>query len=185
MLIPILLVIGITPAYADHIVCITTPCPTDHEDQPGIGWKIRTWFEDRFEKVFPSLRAQFGESERKEVVNDLKSGLVVAQERINRVQEKLGIDSIREIADVNEINKVYREFLTVESIRDKNLQQQKANELDQKVNRMKIVQQGCEKPINTMSILNSDNYYETLRNNFCNKTLKNVDVNQARGYLGI
>lgn len=165
------------------IFCITTPC--EQPASPGFFWQLRTFLEDKMEQAVPTLRTHFGESERKSVLTDLKDGVVVAQERIDRVEEKLGDSAIKDLAEVNDLNKVYNEFLEVEQIQDKALQKQKAIELDSKVNSMEVVQEGCEKPIRTMDILKSENYYETLRNDFCNKTLKDIDVNTAKSYLGL
>lgn len=170
----ILVLVGMSPAYAQTI----------SEDRPlSIGDRIRFIIEDALESFIPELRQQFGDNLRTQILDDLDNGIVVAQERIDRVQEKIGFESIRELADINELNKLHEEFKEISRLTGEQ-QRIKAAEFDQKVNRLTIVTQGCERPINTMDILNSDNYYETLRNDFCKKTLEHIDFEKAKSYAG-
>lgn len=189
----IILIVGMSPAYAlSHIVAEVRANEPQVEPQdfgtplttPGFFLQIQFFIQDRLESIFPDLRTSFGESARQSILEDLAKGLTVAQERIDRVGDRLGIESIREIANVNQINRVYQEFLEIRAITDSETQRIEALNFDRKVNQMEIVKLGCEKPINTMEILDSVNYYETLRTDFCSKTLKNIDIEKAKGYLG-
>lgn len=169
----ILVLVGMSPAYAQTI----------SDDRPlSFGDRIRFIIEDALESIVPDLRQQFGDSLRTQIIDDLDNGIVVAQERIDRVEEKIGLESIRELTDINEINKLHEEFVDISRLSGEQ-QRIQAKELDNKVNKLKIVTQGCERPINTMDILTSDNYYETLRNDFCKKTLEHIDIEAAKSFL--
>lgn len=170
----VIALVGMSPAYAQTL----------EDKELSIGDRIKFIITDALESVVPELRQQFGQELKESILDDLNNGVSVAQEKIDRVEERLGVDSIREIADVNEINKIYEEFLEIERMSGEE-QVIRATALDSKVNQMQIVKQGCERQISTATILQSDNYYETLRTDFCSKTLENIDVKQARGFLGL
>lgn len=141
--------------------------------------QLRFWITDRLEENGVLNRSETGESEKQTILDDLKSGFSVAQERIDRVRERLGDQAVDGIVDANELNKLHEEFLEIRAIEDPEQRRIQAQAFETEVNRMTLVKQGCERPIDVTVLVETEDYYEKLRTDYCSRTLGDIDKETA------
>ncbi len=117
LLLPILVIGIISPVYAQSIFEGNPIKNTNFFED------IRFFFEDRWIEINERLgndtaRQAIAENERKAIINELGDGVAVAQERIDRVRDRLGEQAVVTLVEANRINVLHEEYLRIKQIDD-------------------------------------------------------------------
>lgn len=183
LLLPVILIGVISPAYAQVFTSDGNPVKN-----PTFFESLRFWFEDRWIDIQETVgndraKEAIAQNERNSITRELGQGIAVAQERIDRVRDRLGEQAVVTLVEANRINYLHEEYLRVKQIEDPDERLRQAEILQKEIDDNILVQQSCERRINVVDLLDDDDYYETLRTDYCSKTLKDISKEEASELL--
>lgn len=146
--------------------------------------QMRFWFEDRWIEIQEQLgndtaREAVAKNEQRGILEDLNKGITVAHERIDRVKAELGEQAVDEIVEANRIAAIHEEFLEIREIEDPVLREERADELQEEINDNILIMQSCERKPDVSNLLDSPDYFEELKSDYCSKTLHDISKEQA------
>lgn len=95
------------------------------------------------------------------------------------------INELKRVGEYNDILQAVHDFQKLKSIDDPDEKKQFAHELDARINLLHSVKSGCEKRIDSIAISESNDPYKELQQNYCNKSLNGIELNEIRSYYGL